>query len=123
MDEAPFPAPIDGNKRTIIDFVKQGPRDSNQQTLRQLDLRTRLFRYRLSFLVHSDGFRQMPVQARAYCWIRIKAALANADDRLTAKLDASERKTIHEILHATEREYRDAPTDMRQWKPVGLTAK
>lgn len=123
VDEAPFPASIDGNKRTIIDFVKQGPRDPNQQTLRQLDLRTRLFRYRLSFLVHSDGFRQMPVQARAYCWIRIKAALANADDRLTAKLDASERKTIHEILHATEREYRDAPTDMRQWKPVGLTAK
>jgi len=123
VDEAPFPAPIDGNKRTIIEFVKQGPRDPNQQTLRQLDLRTRLFRYRLSFLVHSDGFRQMPVQARSYCWIRIKAALANADDRLTAKLDASERKTIHEILHATEREYRDAPGDIKLWKPVGLTAK
>lgn len=123
VDEAPFPAPIDGNKRTIIDFVKQGPRDPNQQTLRQLDLRTRLFRYRLSFLVHSDGFRQMPLQARSYCWIRIKAALTNADDRLTAKLDASERKTIHEILYATEREFRDAPTDIHHWKPVGLTSK
>lgn len=123
VDEAPFPAPIDGNKRTMVDFVKQGPRDANQQTLRQLDLRTRLFRYRLSFLVHSLGFKGMPLQARSYCWIRIKAALANSDDRLTAKLDANERKTIHEILQATEQEYRDAPADLRQWKPTGFTAK
>jgi hypothetical protein len=123
VDEATFPAPIDGAKRTMLDFVKQGPRDPNQQTLRQLDLRTRLFRYRLSFLVHSLGFKGMPLQARSYCWIRIKAALANTDDRLTAKLDANERKTIHEILQATEQEYRDAPADLRHWKPTGFTAK
>jgi hypothetical protein len=123
VDEAPFPAPIDGNKRTMMDFVKQGPRDANQQTLRQLDLRTRLFRYRLSFLVHSLGFKGMPIQARTYCWIRIKAALANAADRLTVKLDENERKTIHEILQATEQEYRDAAADLRQWKPTGFTAK
>jgi len=123
MDEATFSAPIDGNKRTMVDFVKQGPRDPNQQTLRQLDLRTRLFRYRLSFLVHSLGFKGMPLQARSYCWIRIKAALANSDDRLTAKLDANERKTIHEILQATEQEYRDAPVDIGHWKPTGFTAK
>jgi hypothetical protein len=123
VDEATFSAPIDGNKRTMVDFVKQGPRDPNQQTLRQLDLRTRLFRYRLSFLVHSLGFKGMPPQARSYCWIRIKAALANTDDRLTAKLDANERKTIHEILQATEQEYRDAPLDIRHWKPTGFTAK
>ena len=120
VDEAPFPAPIDGDKRTMLDFVKQGPRDANQQTLRQLDLRTRLFRYRLSFLVHSAGFKQLPIQARSYCWIRIKAALANPNDRLTTKLDPSERKTIHEILQATELEYRDAPADIGQWKPTGL---
>ena len=65
----------------------------------------------------------MPIQARTYCWIRIKAALANSDDRLTAKLDANERKTIHEILQATEQEYRDAPVDIRDWKPIGFTAK
>ncbi|MFM7186751.1 MAG: hypothetical protein ACKO14_02940 [Armatimonadota bacterium] len=123
VDEAPLPAPIDGDKRTIIDFVKQGPRDPNLQTLRQLDLRTRLFRYRLSFLVHSAGFKQMPIQARSYCWIRIKAALASATDPLTGKLEPSERKTIHEILVATEREYRDAPAKFSDWKPVGLTAK
>ena len=123
VDEATFSAPIDGNKRTMVDFVKQGPRDPNQQTLRQLDLRTRLFRYRLSFLVHSLGFKGMPLQARSYCWIRIKAALANSDDRLTAKLDANERKTIHEILQATEQEYRDAPVDIGHWKPTGFTAK
>jgi hypothetical protein len=120
VDEAPFPAPIDGAKRTMVDFVKQGPRDANQQTLRQLDLRTRLFRYRLSFLVHSAGFKQLPIQARSYCWIRIKAALTNPNDRLTTKLDPSERKTIHEILQATEAEYRDAPSDIGQWKPTGL---
>jgi hypothetical protein len=120
VDEAPFPAPIDGAKRTMLDFVKQGPRDANQQTLRQLDLRTRLFRYRLSFLVHSAGFKQLPIQARSYCWIRIKAALTNTNDRLTTKLDPSERKTIHEILQATEPEYRDAPADIGQWKPTGL---
>lgn len=123
VDEAPFPAPIDGDKRTMIDFVKQGPRDSNQQTLRQLDLRTRLFRYRLSFLVHSSGFKQMPPQARSYCWIRMKAALANPDDRLTAKMDVTERRTIYDILMGTEREFRDAPADIREWKPVGLNAK
>ena len=123
VDEAPLPAPIDGNKRTVIDFVKQGPRDTNQQTLRQLDLRTRLFRYHLSFLVHSDGFRQMPPQARSYCWIRIKAALENADDRLTAKLDASERKTIREILLATEPEFRNASSKLDDWKPVGNRVK
>jgi hypothetical protein len=65
----------------------------------------------------------MPIQARTYCWIRIKAALANAADRLTVKLDANERKTIHEILLATEKEYRDAPLDIGQWKPTGLPLK
>jgi hypothetical protein len=35
-------------------------------------------------------------------------------------LDENERKTIHEILLAIEKEYRDAPMDIRQWKPTGL---
>src|SRR5205085_11601248 len=49
----PLTAPIQGTSTFAADFAAQGP-------LREFDLKTRLFRYPLSYLIYSAAFNAMP---------------------------------------------------------------
>jgi hypothetical protein len=54
--EVPLPGPVTGDSGFTADFTKRGPRDNAGRSLRSFDLKTRLFRYPLSYMVYSTAF-------------------------------------------------------------------
>ena len=88
------------------DFEKsyaQGRRpDPQGRALRDLDLKTRLFRYRCSPLIYSESFRGFPPELRTLVLTRLASVLrAEQTPAEYAYLPAAERQAIDEILTAT----------------------
>jgi len=67
-DEAPLKEPIQGVSTFTQAFPQRGP-------LRDFDLKTRLFRYRLSYMVLSASFEALPDDVRARLCRRIAAGI------------------------------------------------
>ena len=74
-DEAPLREPIEGVSTFTKTFPERGPRDSRGRGLRDFDLRTRLFRYPLSYMIYSAQFQALPaaVRDRIYAKLETKA--------------------------------------------------
>jgi hypothetical protein len=66
--------PVKGVSTFTETFPKQGPRDHKGRSLRDFDLQTRLFRYRLSYMIYSPQFDALPDWVRAKIYARLKAA-------------------------------------------------
>lgn len=99
---APLESPIQGGSGFDAWFQKQGPRDPQGRSLRELDLKTRLFRYPLSYLVYSTSFQQLPGFAQDYLYHRIAEVLKGQDTSPDFALDPATRKATLEILLATD---------------------
>jgi hypothetical protein len=74
-DEAALPGPIQGNSPFGTRFAAAGPRDAAGRSLRAFDLKTRLFRYPLSYMIYSNAFAGLTPQARAFVWRRLHETL------------------------------------------------
>ena len=106
VDEVPPPQPIAGPTSFADDFQARGPRDSQGRSLRQLDLRTRTFRYPLSFLVYSDAFEGLPPIVKGPVYERIRAILAGEiSDEAYAHLSEADRTAVLEILAETKSDF------------------
>ena len=101
-DEAPLTATIAGVSTFSRSFPARGPRDRHGRSLRDFDLETRLFRYPLSYMVHSPSFEGMPRAAHARVVQRLREILSG-DDRTAryANLHDDDRRAIVEILRDT----------------------
>lgn len=87
-------------------FQSRGPRDGQGRSLRELDLKTRLFKYPCSFLIYSDAFHALPAYARDYLYDRLARILTGKDPGAQyAVLSAADRKAVLEILTATQPEF------------------
>ena len=64
VDEAPLKAPVKGVSTFTETFPQRGPRDPKGRSLRDFDLKTRLFRYPLSYMIYSAAFDGMPDKVR-----------------------------------------------------------
>jgi hypothetical protein len=103
VDAAPLPGRIAGNSGFDAWFQAQGPRDHQGRSLRELDLKTRLFRYPLSYMVYSAGFEGLPGYAREYVYGRLAEVLSGHDQGAAyAHLSNADRATLLEILTATK---------------------
>ncbi|MGE0814198.1 MAG: hypothetical protein AB7O28_22835 [Vicinamibacterales bacterium] len=74
--EAPLTEPVEGVSTFAATFQARGPRDARGRSLRELDLRTRLFRYPLSYLIQGRQFAALPAEVRAAVYRRLLAVLA-----------------------------------------------
>ena len=93
---------IVGSSAFAADFVAQGPRDAQGRSLRELDLKTRLMKYPLSYLIYSDGFDGLPASVKSYVGRRVADVLDGREDRKEfATMTAAERKAVREILTET----------------------
>jgi hypothetical protein len=90
-DEAPLVEPVEGVSSFTKTFPKRGPRDSQGRSLRDFDLRTRLFRYPLSYMIYSRAFDALPDAVRTRVYRRLRDELA-----------ARKRMDIVEIVRATK---------------------
>ncbi len=113
-DEAPLGSGITGSSSFSQTFAIRGPWDSKRRSLRELDLKTRLFRYPCSFLVYSDSFKGLPDEARSYCLGRLREILTGETSPAGyPSLRPEDRTAIHEILEETLPEYAAAPPRRR----------
>lgn len=78
-EEAPLTAPVAGTSTFAADFAARGRRDGRGRSLRELDLKTRLFKHPLSFLIHSEQFAALPAPAKAYVEKRVTEVLTGDD--------------------------------------------
>lgn len=101
-DEAPLRGRIAGTTDFARTFERLGPVDAQGRSLRQFDLRTRLFRYPCSYLIYSDAFQALPTLAKRAVYARIKGVLSGrAADATYARLTGADRVAVLEILNAT----------------------
>lgn len=102
-EEAPLSAPIAGDADYTKKFTALGPFDKKGRSLRDFDLRTRLFKYPCSFLIYSEQFDSLPAVMREHLLQRLYAILRGQDrDPQFARLTPEDRKSILEILRETK---------------------
>ena len=59
-NESPLEQLVQGTSSFAETFASQGPLDSQNRSLRQFDLQTRLFRHRISYLIYTPEFQALP---------------------------------------------------------------
>jgi hypothetical protein len=69
-------------------------------SLKDLDLHTRLFKYRCSYMIYTDIFRGLPVVVKQRVYQQLQIALGSKSQDY-AYLPVPEKKIIREILKAT----------------------
>ena len=104
---APLTAPVQGTSKFAREFAAHGLRDSKGRSLRDFDLKTRLFRYPLSYLIYSKAFDELPPPAKDYVYRRLREVLSGQDKSPTfAHLSNADRAAILEILKETKPDFR-----------------
>ena len=103
VDEAPLQAPVKGVSTFTETFPRRGPRDPQGRSLRDFDLKTRLFRYPLSYMIYSAAFDGLPDKVRDRVYQRLHEILAGKDtSKPFANVSPETRGAILEILRATK---------------------
>jgi hypothetical protein len=105
--EALLEGPVEGTTRFVVEFARGGPRDSHGRSLRELQLKTRLFRYPCSYLVYSAAFDGLPQEMKNYLWMRLEEILNGREPTEPyASMAASDRTAVLEILRDTKLEFK-----------------
>jgi hypothetical protein len=102
-DEAPLEDSVQGVSTFTRTFPQRGPRDKQGRSLRDFDLKTRLFKYPLSYMVYSEAFDNLPTQVKSRIYERVYSILTRKDpspkfDRLSTE----DRRAVLEILRDTK---------------------
>jgi len=118
VDEAPLSG-VSGTSGFAESFSRRGPRDSQGRSLRDLDLKHRLFTHPCSYMIYSDAFEQLPPAAKRAIYARLWDVLSGAvRTPKYARLSAVDRDGIIEILRETKRDFADqAPRTKDQLSP------
>lgn len=103
VDEAPITdGPIVGSSGFAEKFTAAAPRDAKGRSLRELDLKTRLQKYPLSYMYYSPPFQALPADVKTLVMAKIERVLTGEDtDQKYAHLTPALRQAIQEILKAT----------------------
>jgi hypothetical protein len=105
-DEVALEAPVRGTSDFTEEFAALEPADASGRSLREFDLRTRLFRYPVSYLIYTPSFDALPGFARDYVYDGILEALTL--ERLPEEfghLASSDRSAILTTLLETKPEF------------------
>jgi hypothetical protein len=107
VNEAPLFASnaeqIEGASVYAREFAARGIRDSKGRSLRDFDLKNRIFRYPCSYLIYSASFDTLPEPAKSYVYHRLLQVLTGQDQSEDfSKLSSEDRRAIFEILLATK---------------------
>jgi len=104
--EAPLPAGgVDGSAEFKADFLRQRRSSARGESLKDFDLRTRLFRHRCSYMIYSPVFGGMPPPLKERVMAQLGDALSvEKPHREFAYLAANEKRAIRAVLRETLRE-------------------
>jgi hypothetical protein len=86
VDETALSSPVQGTSAFAASFSNSGPRDRKGRSLRELDLQTRLLKYRCSYMIYSPAFDALPSAARAAFYARARTVLESRGDRAVMEI-------------------------------------
>ncbi len=102
-NEAPLEGQVKGTSGFAEEFAAKGPRDSHGRSLRDFDLRTRIFKFPCSYLIYSEAFDAIPGPAKEFIYRRMLEVLSGREQGPEfASLSSEDRRAILEILVATK---------------------
>jgi hypothetical protein len=102
-NEVALAGPVAGTSGFAEQFAARGTRDSMGRSLRDFDLRTRIFKYPCSYLIYSEAFDAIPEPAKQYIYRRLFEILSGREQGPEfASLSNQDRRAILEILVATK---------------------
>ncbi len=102
-EEAPLSGAVAGTSEFAKEFAARGPFDSKHRSLREFDLRSRMFRYPLSYLIYSRSFAGLPAEARERTYLRLWEVLTGKDQsKKFAHLSPQDRQAVLEIVRETK---------------------
>ena len=106
-DEAPL-GKVEGSGEFDRDFEARGPRDRQGRSLRELDLKRRMFKYPLSYLIYSEQFDALPGPVKDYVYRRLWDVLngrgdGGGDGADFSHLSGATGAAIIEILRDTKK--------------------
>lgn len=103
INEVEYDDPIAGSSSFAEQFAALGPFDKEGRSLRDLDLKYRLFEYPLSYLIYSEQFDALPEEMKSYVYRRLWDILTDAVDTSDyLHLTKAKCRAIREILVATK---------------------
>lgn len=101
-DEAPITGPFTGTSGFAEQFSQTGLRDRQGRSLRDFDLKSRLFKYPCSYLIYSREFDALPPTMKAFVARRLREVLDGHGGQAYGHLSAADRNAILEILVETK---------------------
>jgi hypothetical protein len=111
-DEAPLTAPLVGTSGFAESFAAAGPHDERRRSLRDFDMKSRLFKYPCSYLIYSPAFAALPAEMKSYLAERLRVLLGTTtadakfarsdDEEHFGHLSKADRSAILEILLVTQ---------------------
>jgi hypothetical protein len=108
IDEAPLAGPVKGGAGFAESFSARGPRDQQGRSLRDLDLRRRLFKYPCSYMIYTPAFDALPPAAKDAVYSRLWEVLSGRDKQPRySSLTPQDRQSIVGILRETKRDIPD----------------
>ena len=103
VDEAPLVGPVKGGAGYEGIFTAAAPRDMKGRSLRELDLRRRLFRYPCSYMIYTPAFDGLPSRAKDAVYARLWEVLSGREKAPRYRgLTLADRQAIVEILRETK---------------------
>ncbi len=102
-EETKLTAPIVGTSSFAQDFAAKGTKDSQGRSLREFDLKTRMFRYPCSYLIQTPAFDELPEDLKSSIGQRINVILnAEVPEKGFEHLTAEDRTALLAILAETK---------------------
>jgi hypothetical protein len=119
VKEAPLTDAVAGTSGFAAEFAAQGPKDLQGRSLRELDLKRRLFRYPCSYLIYSEAFDALPPLAKEYVYRRLWQVL-NGEEKGPefAHLTGADRKAVLEILLETKPDFAQTVKGLQDGGPA-----
>jgi hypothetical protein len=105
-DEYQLTSPVRGQSEFAVAFAAVGPRDQLGRSLRDFDLKQRMFKYPCSYLIYSPSFDALPKRVKNHVYRGLHQVLSgedNSDDFV--HLSADDRQAIFEILSETKPDF------------------
>ena len=103
VNEAPITSEVKSSTTFETDFTARGPTDSSGRSLRDFNLRDRLFEYPCSYLIYSPAFDSLEPRLRqAIYWQLWRVLAENVKSDEYAHLSSNSRRVILEILQTTK---------------------
>ncbi len=117
-NECPLTSEVSGLETFADQFVSRGPKDSQNRSLRDLNMKTRMFQFPCSYLIYSTAFDSLQPPLRDEIYRQLRHVLTGENRSEDYKhLDVSTRESIFAILLETKEGLPES------WKAASLKRK